>query len=97
MRYMMLCLVAVALTACQTPSQLEVTRNTAYICASAAAALNVANDNRARISAANQARITRAVNVINPICSQQTPPTLDSTAHAALSSALAELTAASQP
>ena len=80
----------ILLAACATS---QVVQNTAYACASATAALKVAIANDAKLTAAQRGQINRAVLVIDPVCSQPTTPTLDSTAQAALAGALSQLTA----
>lgn len=62
-----------------------------YACASATVALKATNVLVPATNTDAQTKITHAVHVLNPICSQDKPPTLDSTAHAALTAALAEL------
>lgn len=93
-RLFLLLALAVTVAACQGVTQEAAFKPVAYTCASAAFALETAADLRAKMSAQTQATITRAAGVLNPVCSQPTPPTLTSTALAALSSALGEITAA---
>ena len=84
---------AMALVGCMN---VDVTRNTAYACASATALLNTASTINAQLTPEDRTAISEAVAVINPICSSPTPPTLDSVAQAALAAALAKLTTAVQ-
>jgi hypothetical protein len=84
-------------TSCTLFTERNVIQSVEYTCASATALLKTATALQDKISPANQAKIGHAITVLNPICSQEMPPTLDNTARAALSSALAELTAAVPP
>lgn len=84
------------LCGCMTPNESDTLRAVEYSCASAAAALKtiiVLND---KLSVAQRANVTRAVAVVDPICSQKTVPTLDSTQQAALTGALTQLTVAAR-
>jgi hypothetical protein len=84
---------AVALAACATAQQ-NTLASVEYACASATAALKtviVLND---KLSAGTRASVTKAVAIVNPICSQPNIPTLDSTARTALDGALSQLTLA---
>jgi len=85
--------VSFALAGCMT-AQTAAFKPVAYTCASGAFLLETANDLRAKMSDQTKVIVTRAASVLNPICSQQSAPTVTSTAQAALSSALAELTGA---
>ena len=67
---------------------------TEYACAAGTAALKTVTALNAKLTAANRVAVSRAVAVMTPVCSQQTVPTLDSTAQAALTAAVAQLTAA---
>lgn len=66
----------------------------AYTCASAAFALETATTLRAKMSAETQAAITRAAGILNPVCSQENPPTVSSVTAAAMATALKEITTA---
>ena len=86
---------ALALVACSTPAaDSGALQATEYACASATAALKTAILFNERLSSGTRASVTKAVQVIDPICSQENPPTLGSDARAALSSAVAALTSA---
>lgn len=89
-----LALILPALAAACASSQ--VLSGVEYTCASATALVELASEYKAKMSDAQKATVTSAVAAINPVCSQATVPTLDSTAHAALSGALSRLTGAVQ-
>lgn len=85
------CLAALALAGCMTSPQGTLT-SVEYTCAASTAALKtiiVFND---KLTAQNRADVTKAVAIINPICAQDNPPTLTSTASAALAGALTQIT-----
>lgn len=81
------------LTACAGMDN-QVTTSVEYGCASATAALKTAIVFNDKLTPALRAQITHGTNIINPICSQPTVPTLDTTARAAFDVALKELTGA---
>lgn len=88
---------AVALTACMTAtSQNTALQATEYSCASATAALKTVIALNDKLSAAQRANVSKAVAVIDPICGQKSVPTLDTTAQAALTGALTQLTVAAR-
>ncbi len=82
-----------ALAACQTANSGAFTA-TAYACASATASLKTAILFNGKLSPGTRAQVTQAVAVIDPVCSQENPPTLTSTGLAALQGAMAQLTSA---
>lgn len=67
---------------------------TEYTCASATASLKTAILFNDKLSPATRANITRAGRVLDTVCSQDMPPTLDTTAQRALDGALSLLSAA---
>lgn len=85
---------ACALAACSGCSTTQTAQSVEYVCASATATLRTITALHANLSEATRARVTQAVTVINPVCSQEQLPTLDATAHAALSGALTVLASA---
>jgi len=94
MKYFVLTL-GLALAACQTQgADSGAFTATAYACASATASLKTAILFNAKLTPATRARVTQAVAVVDPICSQENPPTLTSSGLAALQGALASLTSA---
>lgn len=84
-----------ALAGCQTAND-DVLRGVEYTCAASTALLNTATVLNTRLSNNARASISHAVSVINPVCAMESVPTLDSTAQAALTAALTELTVAVQ-
>lgn len=93
-RGLILALALMALAACQTMADTGAFSAVAYTCASATAALKTAIVFNDRLSPATRGKITSAVMVIDPVCSQAEPPTLTGTALAALQGAAATLTSA---
>lgn len=85
---------ALALAACMNSTQGTTTQAVEYTCASATAALKTVILLNDKLSAPTRANVSRAVQVVDPVCSQETVPTLNSTAFAALSGAMTQLTAA---
>ena len=86
---------ALALAGCVSmTTQDKALQATEFACASATAALKTAILFNERLSPGTRASVTKAVQIIDPICSQENPPTLGSDARAALSSAVAALTSA---
>lgn len=70
------------------------TRSVEYTCAAATELLNTATTLKAKLSPEQQATVTRAVNVLNPICSAPNAPSADKALIAASALALVELTKA---
>lgn len=73
------------------PADQQVGTGAAYICSAAAFGLEGAREAFADLGDEAKGHITHAAVILNPVCSMETRPTLDSTAHAALSAALKEL------
>lgn len=84
---------ALALASCATPSQdSNAMVGVEYTCAAATAALKTAITFNDKLSPSQRATVTQATIVVNPVCSQPTVPTLSTTAQAALTGALSQLT-----
>lgn len=92
MKYLFL---ALALAGCNTTAADNTTFTaTAYACASATASLKTAILFNDKLSPGTRNTVTQAVKVIDPVCSQESPPTLTGTALVALQSAMTNLTSA---
>ncbi len=82
LRFTLLCLITLALAACQSVGQTKTTpeQQVAAGCATASASMRVltlAND-AGKLSADQQRSILSAAGYISPICAAEEPPTLDS-------------------
>lgn len=94
-------LLAAPLAACDTlqawvgsgSADTQVGTSAGYVCASAAFGLEGAREAFDLLSDEAKGHITHAATILNPVCSLETRPTLDSAAQAALGIALQELTA----
>lgn len=88
---------ALALAGCMSTTGMNTAlQATEYSCASATAALKTVIALNDKLSAVQRANVSKAVAVVDPICSQKTVPTLDTTAQAALTGALTQLTVAAR-
>ena len=94
MKTIILAIVLAALASCGTLSK-DALSGVEYSCASATAALRTVTLLNDKLTPANRTNVSKAVAVINPVCGQESIPTLSSTSKAALDGALTLLTAAS--
>ena len=78
-----------ALAGCQTTQPSGETLGA--ICRAATVSLNAASSIKPRLSVQTRADVAHGVSIVDPFCSQETPPTLDTLAQIALTVALTEL------